>query len=331
MLSRVSPRALVLLFALMQPGCDKALGQAHAVSAHPPTPASGSAAGTEHASAPSALAHGAESGAAQYGVPFAWEQSGDEPLAKARAFLGEAVADNDKNVARGRRGFAPFVDKQSPRATVLTCSDSRVQSEAWDASPENDDFVIRNIGNQLANAEGSVAYGLEHLHTPVLLVIGHTGCGAVKAALGSREGLEPSIQKELEALQLAAPPKGTSEDEAWEQAVIANVNAQVVLALQKFGALVGRGDLTVVGAVYDFRNDLGKGSGRLVFVNVNGNTDERRIQAFVGAVTEKPGSVAPKGTLPVSPGLRALMAEQGVEHDDFAGDAESSHASDDGH
>jgi len=47
-----------------------------------------------------------------------------------------------------------------------------VHSRAWDLTPENDDFTVRDIGNQVQNVEGSVEYGIEHLLTPLLLIIG---------------------------------------------------------------------------------------------------------------------------------------------------------------
>jgi len=171
-----------------------------------------------------------------------------------------------------------------PRATVVACSDSRVQADAWDSTPENDDFTIRNIGNQVKNALGSVEYGLEHLHTPVLFILGHTGCGAVKAAMGNREGLSAPIRAELEALKLPAATKGTDEKKAWAQAVVANVNLQVSVAVSEFGALLGEGKVTVVGAVYDLTNDLGRGSGVISIVNVNGNTETERLKAFETAL-----------------------------------------------
>jgi carbonic anhydrase len=67
--------------------------------------------------------------------------------------------------------FKAFVESQDPKVTVVICSDSRVQMRALKAKPENNLFVIRNIGNQLATAEGSVEYGVHHLHTPVLLIV----------------------------------------------------------------------------------------------------------------------------------------------------------------
>lgn len=220
-------------------------------------------------------------------VPFAWEAAKDEPLAQTRLFLADVFTDNQTYMEHGDKFFAAFADKQTPRATVVTCADSRVHSAAWDVTPENDDFIVRNMGNQLENAEGSIEYGVEHLRTPLLLVIGHTGCGAVKAAMGDTSKLSPAIQKELEHLHLPKPDAGKSPEAAWAEAVIANVNNQVETALKRFGKDVQAGQLTVVGAVYDFRNDLLQGAGKLSIVNVNGNSEPERMSAFVEAVTGK--------------------------------------------
>ena len=220
-------------------------------------------------------------------VPFAWEAAKDEPLAQTRAFLGDVLTDNQSYMEHGEKFFAGFADKQTPRATVVTCADSRVHTNAWDVTPENDDFVIRNIGNQIENAEGSIEYGVEHLRTPLLLVIGHTGCGAVKAAMGDTSKLSAPIQKELEHIHLPKPTAGKSPEAAWAEAVIVNVNNQVEAALKHFGKDVQAGQLTVVGAVYDFRNDLLQGAGKLSIVNVNGNNEPDRMAAFVEAIAGK--------------------------------------------
>lgn len=220
-------------------------------------------------------------------VPFAWEAAKDEPLAQTRAFLGDVLTDNQGYMEHGDKFFAAFADKQTPRATIITCADSRVHTPAWDVTPENDDFLIRNIGNQVENAEGSIEYGVEHLRTPVLLVIGHTGCGAVKAAMGDTSKLSAPIQAELSHIHVPKAAPGKSPEAAWAEAVIVNVNNQVETALRQFGKQVQAGQLTVVGAVYDFRNDLMQGAGKLSIVNVNGNSEPERMTAFVEAITGK--------------------------------------------
>jgi len=282
-------RVLLLIpLALLGVGCDKVVGSAKA-DEEPPKVASSAAAPAKSA-APAVSAKPVEDAppGARYGVPFAWEVSKDEPVAKARAYLSEMLADNAANVALGKTHFTPFAEEQNPRATVVTCADSRVQASAWDRTPENDAFTIRNIGNQLERAEGSVAYGLEHLHTPVLLILGHTGCGAVKAAMGKLDDLEPPIKAELKGLKLPPPDPKANERQAWAQAVVANVNAQVEYAVDHFSGLLREQRVLVVGAVYDLRNDLGRGYGRVSVVNVNGNTEAKRLRAFEAALVIAP-------------------------------------------
>jgi carbonic anhydrase len=230
----------------------------------------------------------AEHAPESFTVPFAWEAAKDEPLALTRSFLRDAFADNNAYMQRGDKFFAAFADKQTPRATVITCADSRVHSQAWDLTPENDDFTVRDIGNQVENVEGSVEYGVEHLHTPLLLIVGHTGCGAVKAAMGDTSKLSAPIRKELEHLHVPAADPSKSPDVAWAEAVVANVNNQVAFSLKRFNHEVHEGTLTVVGVVYDFRNDLGQGAGKLIVVNVNGNADADRMESFVEAVNGRP-------------------------------------------
>jgi carbonic anhydrase len=221
----------------------------------------------------------------RYALPFAWENSDNEPLARTREFVKDALRDNQDYMKRGPKFFDAFAKVQRPRSTVVACSDSRVQNAAWDLTPENDDFTIRNVGNQIVTSEGSVEYGVEHLGTAVLLVVGHTGCGAVKAAMGDKAALSPALRREIDTLVLPNELLGQNSDTAWTQAVIANLNAQVKTGLSQFGRYVAEGRLTVIGAIYDFRNDLGKGAGRLSIINVNGNSEPSRLNAFVAAVT----------------------------------------------
>jgi carbonic anhydrase len=242
---------------------------------------------TEDAKAP-AKSHDAHAphgdGPGEFAVPFAWEQSKKEPLSRTRSYLRELLRDNALYMQQSEKFFAGFANNQTPRATIVTCSDSRVHTTAFDSTPENDDFMIRNIGNQVGNALGSVEYGIEHLRTPLLVVIGHTGCGAVKAAMGDISSLAKPIRDELEPLDIAPPAPKASERQAWLGGVLDNVHDQVTVALKHFGSHVQSGQLTVVGAVYDFRDDMGHGFGKIEIVNVNGNRDQERLSAFTQAV-----------------------------------------------
>ncbi len=188
-----------------------------------------------------------------------------------KEIMRNLVQDNAQFVrSHGPAHFSPFVDGQHPRATVVTCSDSRVHTHALDATPDGDLFMVRNIGNQISSNEGSVEYGVHHLHTPVLLIVGHSACGAMKAASGDYSTESAPNRRELDTLQV---PRG----EAGMGSVRLNVNNQVRHAMSKFEEAVLSGKLTVVGAVYDFRNELAKGQGNLSIVNVNGETDPMKI------------------------------------------------------
>ena len=84
---------------------------------------------------------------------------------------------------------------QHPWATVLTCSDSRV-SPSWvfDTTP-GELFVIRNAGNTaFTEAIASIEYSVSVLKTPLVMVMGHSGCGAVQAAMSSA-ALTPSLEQ----------------------------------------------------------------------------------------------------------------------------------------
>lgn len=214
-----------------------------------------------YAAKPGADAHG--HGAAQ----------GDQ-IANVRAILKNIVDDNDKFVRMHKQSyFEPFMKKQSPRATVVTCADSRVHSQALDATPDGDLFFVRNIGNQLATNEGSIEYGVEHLNTPVLLFIGHVSCGAVQAATGDYSALSAPIKRELDTLQI------TKGGDVLENVKL-NVNNQVSAAMKKFGPRVDAKQLVVVGAVYDFSDALHHGYGKLTITNINGDTDPAKIKAL---------------------------------------------------
>jgi carbonic anhydrase len=193
--------------------------------------------------------------------------------AQLKGIVKNLLKDNNAFV-KSHKGsyFKPFTDSQHPRATVVTCSDSRVHTQALDKTPDGDLFMVRDIGNQISTAEGSVEYGVHHLHTPLLIVVGHAACGAIKAASGDYAKESETIKRELDSIKIA---KGGD----WMEGVKTNVNNQIEYAMKKFAEEIKEGKLTVVGAVYDFRNDLKQGQGRLVITNINGESDAAKVKA----------------------------------------------------
>ena len=83
--------------------------------------------------------------------------------------------------------LADLARGQRPYATILGCSDSRVPPELIFDANFGELFIVRVAGNVVSpEVMGSLQYAGAHLHTPLFLVLGHEGCGAVKAALESK-------------------------------------------------------------------------------------------------------------------------------------------------
>lgn len=191
----------------------------------------------------------------------------------ARSFIKEIQAVEAAYAQQhGTTFFQELSKGQHPRATVVTCSDSRVHTNMLDQSPEGDLFMIRDIGNQIATAKGSVEYGINHLGSSLLLIIGHSKCGAIAAASGDYSKLEPAIQKELDTIKV---DKGVASIDG----VKTNVNNQVASAMEEYAEAVKEGHLLIVGAVYDFADDMKQGAGKLNLINVNGQTDAAKMQS----------------------------------------------------
>ncbi|WP_125720313.1 carbonic anhydrase [Flavobacterium ustbae] len=80
-------------------------------------------------------------------------------------------------------------DGQKPFAVIVTCSDSRVSPEIVFDQGIGDLFVIRNAGNLISDIDmGSIEYAVEHLDTKLIIILGHTECGAVKAYINDKDG-----------------------------------------------------------------------------------------------------------------------------------------------
>ncbi|MBU0730147.1 MAG: carbonic anhydrase [Proteobacteria bacterium] len=190
--------------------------------------------------------------------------------------LQEIIRGNrDFVVALEKDYFQSFQNQQNPTLTVVTCADSRVQNNLFGMDPSNKIFTVRNIGNQIQNAEGSVDYGIHHLSTSILLVMGHSNCGAIKAAMGDISEETVGIIAELAPLKtpLSVDNGSGQFDDRWTKNIERNVDYQVAYANQLYASKVKSGDLVIIGAVYDFNNHYKKGQGALVITNINGETN----------------------------------------------------------
>ena len=111
----------------------------------------------------------------------------DEALARLKEGNARFVAGHARFPTVQKEVLADLAKGQHPFVTILGCSDSRVPPElVFDAS-FGELFVIRVAGNVLGPAiEGTLQYAGVHLQTPLLIVLGHEGCGAVEAAIAEK-------------------------------------------------------------------------------------------------------------------------------------------------
>jgi carbonic anhydrase len=191
---------------------------------------------------------------------------------------------------------------QHPDITLVTCSDSRVLERALD-DEIGKVFSIKNIGNRVEPNLGSIEYGVGHLHTPILMILGHTGCGAIHAStkdvsgehyriIRSLEFIKPTVAEVQKLLIKKGGIAGYMSDhspmvkpiseEAYFETLLteANVDKQVeaVLSDDKIRELVYTGKLIAVGAIYDFKDIYSPDKGAVFVININGETDEDKLK-----------------------------------------------------
>lgn len=185
-------------------------------------------------------------------------QKGEEAFSKLmdgnKRFASGSLAQKDVNAKR-----KACISGQSPAAIVVACSDSRVSPEIIFDQCLGDVFVVRVAGNVLDPVSlGSIEYAAEHLHTPLVILLGHDKCGAVAATLdakGKPEGNIGAIVKKIVPAVKKATAKGGSKDEMLNNAIKENVAIQQSYMLRKspiLKHLMDSGELKVVTGVYHF-------------------------------------------------------------------------------
>lgn len=119
-------------------------------------------------------------------------------------------------------------DAQHPFAVVLTCSDSRVSPEILFDQGIGDLFVIRNAGNLISDIDmGSIEYAVEHLETKLIVVLGHTECGAIKAYVGDKNNEYKKhlshIDDIVETIANESEEKQISKENHLDACIVANI------------------------------------------------------------------------------------------------------------
>ena len=216
----------------------------------------------------------------------------------ARFWMG--VAERPEMSAMERRAM---IMQQFPKAAVLGCSDSRVPIEIVFDQGLGDIFAIRVAGNSYGTGvAASIDYAVAHLKVKVVVVLGHEGCGAVRAALQPLS----AVQQESESLAnfLTSMKKGLSQHPGLpsirdarardREAVITNVRAQIA-TISKTPLIkekVDAGELLVVGAFYEIS------SGMVDFIDVSGDVAVRTGNRILNRRSYTPACPQPHPTRP---------------------------------
>ena len=183
----------------------------------------------------------------------------DEALARLQAGNLRFINGQARFPTVQKEVLAELAKAQQPYATILGCSDSRVPPELVFDAGFGELFVIRVAGNVLGPPiMGTLQYAGLHLRTPLFVVLGHEGCGAVKAAIAScfdcsqqASRIEILLEQIIPAIDHLDPQSPPAE--LLSAAVEANVRHTVreLLKTPEAKARLDEGSMRLVGAVYE--------------------------------------------------------------------------------
>jgi carbonic anhydrase len=197
------------------------------------------------------------------------QQAEARPLNADQA-LGELLAGNHRFATGNRQtprsrpeDFRALAHGQFPEAVVVSCADSRVSPEILFDVGIGDIFVVRVAGNVVSGTgvavKGSIEYAVAELNVPLIVVLGHSGCGAVKAAIKHLEDKDPlpgAIHGLVELIKPAVAKSKGMPGDPLENTIRQNVEAGVERLQGLEPILAPRirdGKVKVIGGVYDLR------------------------------------------------------------------------------
>jgi carbonic anhydrase len=154
---------------------------------------------------------------------------------------------------------------QKPIAAILGCADSRAAAELLFDQGFGDVFVVRTAGQAIDSAVlGSIEYAVTALNVPLIVVLGHTGCGAVKATIGAIDdgaipaGFVRDVVERVTPSILAGRRDGLSSVDEFEERHVAETVAHLVSRSSAIAERVAAGTLAIAGATYQLADGRAK-------------------------------------------------------------------------
>jgi carbonic anhydrase len=161
------------------------------------------------------------------------------PIPENKTPIEQLISGNQRFI--NEKSIHPHQDKktvlknqneQHPFAVVLTCSDSRVSPEVLFDQGLGDLFVIRNAGNLISDIDmGSIEYAVEHLDVKLIVVLGHTECGAIKAYIADKDNLYKKHLSYIDDIVATLAEEKEEQDEEKkmpkEKNLLGSINANI--------------------------------------------------------------------------------------------------------
>jgi len=183
-----------------------------------------------------------------------WQRAaaGGDPSQRAALLLAQSPL-------RCQVGAVDLAQGQQPWAALLCCADSRLAPEWLFAAGVGELFQVRSAGNTAFPAGvASLEYAVAELRVPLILVLGHSGCGAVRAALGDQP-LTPLLEQLVLPIRQALPAAPGAGVGGLERAVQANARAAAAAlpqASQLLAQALAEGRLRIQPAYLDIGSGL---------------------------------------------------------------------------
>ena len=185
----------------------------------------------------------------------------DDVIADLMSGNERFVKGQPESPRRMPKDYQPLAAAQFPEAAIIACSDSRVPPEILFDQGVGDLFVIRVAGNVVSGSgavvKGSIEYAVAELKVPLIMILGHSNCGAVKAAVShidSHDPLPGSINDLVELIKPAVVEVQGKPGDKVANAIRANVELGVE-KLKDFEPILAtpikEGRLKIIGATYD--------------------------------------------------------------------------------
>lgn len=180
----------------------------------------------------------------------------------ARFVNGENTSQSELSSSAVRHDLAE--NGQKPVAAIVTCADSRVAPEIVFGAGIGRVFVARNAGNVVTETSvlGSLEYAVVHLNIPLIIVMGHSKCGAIIAAVGAAKDTEKSnlgsspLMKHVTSLSHIVKDDVGSPEEV-KDAILRNIRHGVITLKEGSSPIAdaySKGDVEIVGALYDIHS-----------------------------------------------------------------------------